>query len=735
MNDADRAKLQRILASFDERGLIALANKGLVRRAQKDLEAGGLRHEETAAALVVHGPGWVVTMPPDGPTHARDDTKASGVTRQILTATIYLREQWAGAAAGTEPAPESPVAKPAVEAPKPNEQPPLPAEPPADVAALEAALLDLSVDELQKWAGKTTLREVAPLVKAGMEVEVETHAGVTIRLVRQEIEVRLLPARGKRSARALLEEILTTAPRSQHKRWVVAAILAFQQSRGRTLQLEAPQTVPAEEAGAPRSRQETLIATQDLLASMVTTGLAHPSARMLERLSTLSVASTAVHLPRLARLLRSLAEEVAQLLARDASADTSRFFDRVCLTYALARALTAVGPQAPIALAGQHRTLYEPVGDLQLAGVGAYPWQTASGFKGLTVLLWDLSGKRFVTWTASRPTGAPGYFDLEHAYRSESVWSGGGAPESFSRSQFTLRQARANAVGRLSASASTSITGLHPADPSRIDFAGRLFTNWRTLLGHALTLYPIGLKEKNPLDQLVVVQPAQWGERYFDELQQRFCWPVQDDEASTIVLTLAWTGVNETAIEFLELLNSARDQLAGVVVRLAFGNQGVLVEPLSVLSRGTPNGQRVLNPAFDRALITSRHAALLDRLRKKYGRDRIPTVLTADDEGDAALPETGFLEGVPAGIQTRLSEVESLLLPIAEAGLGRLNEPARQRLRQLAAAFDRLGLREMVTGLADLEQAPDAAATVIWNGYLCRLHREALRLKLCGQAG
>src|SRR5439155_22229762 len=128
MNPDDRAKLTRLLASFDEAGLVALANRGLVRRAQKDLEAGGLTVEETDAAVLVHGPGWVVTMPPAGPVHATDTTKATGVTRQILTATIYLRDQWAIA-------PAQPQA--------------------ADAEALVEALLAITVEDVQKWAGKT----------------------------------------------------------------------------------------------------------------------------------------------------------------------------------------------------------------------------------------------------------------------------------------------------------------------------------------------------------------------------------------------------------------------------------------------------------------------------------------------------------------------------------------------------------------------------------------------------
>jgi hypothetical protein len=719
MNADDRARLQRILASFDEAGLIALANKGLLRRAQKDLEAGGVTHEETADAILVRGPDWVVAMPPSGPAHASDSTKASGVTRQILAATIYLRDRWAGVTAAP--------AAPAAETPSPEKP-----EPAAEVGALEEALLSLSLDDLQKWAGKTMLREVLPLVKAGLAIEVETHAGLTIRLVRQEIEARLLPGPGRLTARALLEDVLTTAPRSQHRRWVLAAVLAFQQSRGRALVLEIDRTAPAEAAGAPRSRAQVLAATQELLHGMAATGLAHPSARMQERLFTLSVSALAVHLPRLARLLRALSDEAAQVLARDASADTARLFDLACLTCALARALAAAEPQVPLALAGQHRTQYDPAGDLELAGVGAYPWQTASGYEGLTVLFWDQAGRRFLTWTTSRPVGAPGRFSMEMSYRGEGVWTGGGPPERLSRSRFTLRQARANPQGRLSASQQTSVAGLAPTEPGQLDFAGRAFTRWPALLDHARAQYPIGLTEKNPLDRLVVLRPKQWGERFFDELQQRFCWRLEDEEGLPLQLTLPWSGVNESSVEFLEALSPARDRLTAVVCRVGFAGRGVVVEPLSLLSDGVPQGDKVLNPAFDRGRIVSRQSALLEQLRKKYGRDRIAVVMTADDEGEADGLDAAGPDAAPPGIQTRLSEVERVLLQTAEAGVGRLDEPTRQRLSRLGVELDRAGLQEMGAGLAAFRRAEGGAAAVLWNGYLCRLHRQSLSLAASG---
>ena len=145
------------------------------------------------------------------------------------------------------------------------------------------------------------------------------------------------------------------------------------------------------------------------------------------------------------------------------------------------------------------------------------------------------------------------------------------------------------------------------------------------------------------------LQPARWEERVFHEMRQQFRWASEDGAGDAVALTLPWAGVNEDAIEFLEAVHPARDELTGVVVRLAFGGPGVLLEPLSLLSRGGPNGHRVLNPAFDRGLILLRESNLLEKLRQKYGRDRIPTVLTADEEGDEEVLESGAVEGGPAG--------------------------------------------------------------------------------------
>src|SRR5262249_16095650 len=290
MKQEDRRQLERILSSADENFLIALANKGLVRRAQKDLEGEVLSIEETEAEVIVRGPDWTVWMPPAGPTKARDDTKASGITRQILAATIYLRDHWCegdvadsqGAATGcplpavTEPESHAaPGTDPAVIKEDSQEQSR------TSGLALKQSLLDLTPEQLGKWSGKKLLSETLPFIDDAIELEVEEHVGLTLRFRQHNIEVRVLPTKEKGAA--LLDHMLSTAPKAFHKRWVITAVLALKRKEGMTFTV--PDDAQPEKVESPRTRGQVLYDASRVISGMLATGIAHPSASMLERLS------------------------------------------------------------------------------------------------------------------------------------------------------------------------------------------------------------------------------------------------------------------------------------------------------------------------------------------------------------------------------------------------------------------------------------------------------------------
>jgi hypothetical protein len=733
MKAADRERLRAVLKSFDEVGLVALANKGLVRRAAKDLRDTTLRVEEKEDALLVHGPDFTVTMPPEGPVKASDDTKATGITRQILMATMFLRDSWA-AAEETRPRNEDESHQPDASARDAPPSPPgtLP-EPEGgrraapDQQSLQAAILALTHEHLQKWAGKNVMREALFLARANPRLEVEMHSGLALRFVDHEVEARILPGTDT-SASRLLDAILTTAPKSSHSRWVVATVLALQQHWGKSIEPQST-TILAEKGDSPRTRTEVLDAVRGLLETVVNTGLAHPSERLYERTVTLSISALSVQLPRLGRLLRSLADEVSLLLSRDAKGDTGRLLDRLCLTLALTQATISAGDSIPLALAGWPRTDYEPAGDLGLVGLAAFPWQTASGFRGLTLLLWDEQAKALRSWSTSRSTSTSGRFDLSQAYQTDVVWPGGGAPETLCRSRFVLRAARMNYQGRLSAALGIAVEQCKPAQPRQLDFAAITFRSWAKLGEHLRQLFPLGLRESQPLDSYAILYPSRWGPCVFNELMQQLSWTIADDVGNSLSLSLPWAPIHENAIEFLEQVRPDRDRLTAVVARLAFEPSGPSVEPVAIWSEGTPGGDYVLNPAFDLSRIQSKHFTMLDRLRQKYGRNVLSTTMQSEDEEpDWLLPAAQF----PPELEKRFSDLEGLLSMWAERGTHRSSDTDSARLRSIAHRLAQAGLDWLSGNLAALESS-GSGLMLLWCVYLLRTYRQAQMREQLGQ--
>jgi hypothetical protein len=159
-----------------------LANKGLLRRAQKDLDL-------SPPAIVAVEEGLVQVRLADVTVDAVEllskcacSCPATGICRHILSALIFLRDS-PELAACDGPAhitlfdEESPAATTASR-PEPIEAP---APSPAEVLA------NLSDEELQKWAGKSLVRKALKILAADLPVEIEVTESLIVRFPTRNI--------------------------------------------------------------------------------------------------------------------------------------------------------------------------------------------------------------------------------------------------------------------------------------------------------------------------------------------------------------------------------------------------------------------------------------------------------------------------------------------------------------------------------------------------------------------
>lgn len=721
--------LARTLVAVDDATLAALSSVGLVRRAHKDLEKGdALRYDVSVDGITILVGDGTVTMPAGGPAAATCTCPAGKRCRHVLVATLLLKRELSGKtgqevgsvpASGGQPAPDAsdtPLAQG-------SERPGGPAE-----------LLSLSMGDLIKWVGRKTLREAAAIIDSlpDESVIMGDAGSVMVRFPTTGVEVRYLPGGG-------LAGMISSATVKSRDRYLAAAALAIRRAGGVRDDLlsavgeRSESATSVSSSGAPRTRDQVVAAAQSLLFEAVSTGLSHLSTSTRDRLRTLSISATGVQLPRLALSLRGLAEETDLLLRRDGQADEGRLFISAARSFALTSALAAAGSAAKAALVGQSRSRYAPVGNLELAGVAAYPWQTRSGYEGLTLLFWDTTTRRWCSWSDSRPGGRDGAFSAVARYRQDLPWQGAGTAWRMSRARFRLLDALRNDHGRLSGSARTQALVTGDVEPASLDFGDRAFEEWRKLRRHFASILPAGLSQPDPLDAVVVVRPSGWGRRRFLSAEQAIVWELHDTLGDTLVIRLPYDTVNRAAIDDLEKTDPAAVGLRAVVGRLELSGGVMVLRPFTFLRSDGAADLRQQNLGLDGVTSVPTVAAA-----KPTGSEPVLAASPADEamaaDGDDEAAETTV--DVPALNPVVLNptwrEFEDRLQHMAESGL-RLGVKLSSGLSPLVRELEDHGLQPLATAAANLLKEARFAPSLLAARYLCTLAGElAVRLSFEG---
>jgi hypothetical protein len=635
--------LRALIATLDDDALTALASPGLVRRAHKDLETAppeGVRELDDGGIEVTLG-GQTVTVPAAGPRHARCTCAAAECCRHVLAVLIHLRAPAGKTGVGSC---ESGVPRPPASGVDSSELFPSPDSPLPSVVSPELLALDSA--RIRRWAGARALAEAIELLGRAPTVEIEERSAVLVRIDPPGIVCRFLPGGG-------LDGAITDAPTRLRKRYLTAALLAFRQQHG--IADQPPASTPAARPTArisARVRAQVLERTDALLSELVTIGLARLSRATRERLTTMSVSAVGADLPRLGRQL---------LLARDAQADEARLLAAASEAHALAAALAATPTPGPD-LTGRFRSQYDEVGDLCLFGIGAYRWRTHSGFEGITALLWSPARKALFSWSDSRPSGQDPSFSPLARYGALGPWAGSRGPQAFSRRQLQLRRARASEAARLSSTDTARATEGGPSQPEELDLGPLCFESWAALRRHAATLHPVGLERPPESEPAVIIRPARWGDRAFDELEQAFVWELFDASGAVVTLQLPWNDINEGAIGHLEQCDPAR--LWGIVARPTTGMRGLVLYPIALLA--SKGDDRILNLTLDALPEKGLFSRLLHRARARFG---------AEVALRPSLAEQEPLPNWSTATELCVAEIERALVRLAESGVRPQSQP------------------------------------------------------------
>jgi hypothetical protein len=680
--------IRAALAVFDDAALETMANKGIVRRAVKDVDAGKVAiTEETDARIVATADGETVEIAASGPRTAHCSCPAPGICRHKIAVVLAARGTGAPSAdtvavearLNTEPARHGPL---------------------ADILALDSAAI-------AKWAGKPNLRAAAEILAEITAPEIwQDGATLIIRLSHDEPEVRYLAGQG-------LDGMVSKATKARLKSLHAAAVLAVRRAHGmeETTAVSEHTRPPAEEMPDVAFLKEVRRALEDAAF----TALNQAPAVLDERLFSLSISSRADALPRLGRQLRQLAAAIRQKRERAFAFSPQDTLSLLAGTHALAEALSRSQPPEHLGvLKGAVRQDYEPAGGLTLYGLGALSWETRAGARGVTGYFYALEQQRILTATLARSNERDPSFHPAQAYDREQLWRA--APlRQLVRAKVGLTGASVSTDGRISLGETAPATVVPWVLSRELCSAWpTMFSDWAILLNALQSRFASRLSSPAAGAMPILLAPALHAKAIFDPVAQRYTWGLADAAGRWIGLSLHHDEERSVVAARLQRISELGDVLLILAEAQPIGSRFVL-QPIAAIAR-MPSGGK---PELLNLDLESRGTEL------PSGGMRADWLSLLARKPEGAPPVLVTLTSAPdiSAASRLLAECEEIVLTMAELGAAHRAPELRSRVDAFGHRLEAAGLLPLADAVGGMAQSSNGVTADALLRTVCILDR------------
>lgn len=542
--------LHQALVAFDESALELLANKGLVRRAARDIEGGKVTFIDCDGDnATVKADGESVAMGLAGPLKAKCSCPAASVCRHMLAATLFLRALPIEEGLGAKDQAKDQILEQSQSA--------------------RDEICEFSSAILQRFAGKAGWQAAHDIAAKGAIVKEEKNS---VRIFIMDEEICYLLGQG-------LEGMVSKISPAKRKIFHIAALLIARRKWHINDDVSEENAVIIKKQ-APDSG--FLDSVDEALLDALRTGLNIAPKALEERIFALSVSSRADALPRLSALLRILANRIRERRKRALSFEIEQYLPFIAHIAMLVRILrkTNINDENFIKLAGVYRQDYLPIGDIDLVGMGAEIWRTTTGARGVSTIFYAPQNQQWYSGALARPSGVDPSFIPDSAYYTGHLF--GKSPRDLSRSQLTLTGALASPQGRLSMSQGVIAKDVKLFTGTYSELACA-YSDWQVLADDLQQAFMQGLYNIAPTIQPVLLVPSNNFEYYFDDLRQQVIWPIMDSNGQWLALTLDHNSDKEARIIAVELHSG--NKVDAIVANVVVEQGRFALRPIAVVCK------------------------------------------------------------------------------------------------------------------------------------------------------
>ncbi|WP_338754350.1 SWIM zinc finger family protein [Bacillus sp. FJAT-52991] len=535
------------IQSCDEIFLVNKANKGLYKRALKDIDSGiTVTAEQKGHDLVCHLSDETICSFTLGLTDFTCSCPSKKICKHVLMAIIALQQTIHS---------------------EPSEK--------AEMMGDFTWVLQYDLEELRKKLTEKQFHDIVFRAKFGIQVKVEEQESLTIDFGEMNEKIRF-------SSNPSWSWTVCSCKESEFCPHRAEAVIHYQ------LFKEVLNVQELEQSRAINLSNDVIQEIQNLLQEMVITGLAKLPFTISSRIERLAVLCHSNQLPRLEKQLRSLSTLLSNYLLKKATVSQRAIRQLITKIYIMTQALQYSTSQLlKEQLIGEHQTTYTEIKNLHLIGVGAKRWHTSSGYEGITAYFFNESKQCWFTYSAMQPTyysSGESINSIQQFYKKKVNWDMSASLDDLSRHTFTLQTCKINEQYRLSSSEQTTGIILARTNVNHIHFGRCSFDNWKALRNVYEAHHSYKLVEENKEGNLFFFDVHAWGDSEFNEVTQTLRIPIYDKNEEMLMVTIKYNQDTKYLIKALERLtrnNRLHHALLGQLYKV---DGEFRVEPITLYS-------------------------------------------------------------------------------------------------------------------------------------------------------
>lgn len=301
----------------------------------------------------------------------------------------------------------------------------------------------------------------------------------------------------------------------------------------------------------PKFLLQTIQECRGMLAGMLRTGLARLPQSYNAQLETLAIAAHSGNLPEIERSLRGIQGELQLFFKRHVRFSMQTMLDRISKLYLALEVLEQgeIPVRQQSQLVGSFRSKYFTVPSLHLYGLGADSWETRSGFRGITYYFYCFDDGQIYTYSDVRAVYYEDQqFSFAEHYAAFTPWLPSLTFSQFTGEEVQFQSVKVNEERRISSGDGAKLTILPRTGVTEVDFGEYLID-----ISAALQREPDSIDLfTEPKERLALIEVARITEHSFNKQTQDLILMVENTEGARLPLTLPYSSDWQSMINRLE---------------------------------------------------------------------------------------------------------------------------------------------------------------------------------------